>query len=413
MPTLKLSMTDTKVYNKSYIIGETVQTPRGELKYLADTGRRNPSTGNIIGKWRCTCGNSFETMNRNITSGATQSCGCLSIEINEAKMINPALIYLYSLHASIWSRCYNEKNNSYERYGKIGITFQEDWRDNNDKFVADLLQEIGHRPTKKHQLDRIDNDNNYISGNLRWVTAKENNRNKSNNRRVEINGETKTVAEWAEISGLKYALILGRLNQGWTGEKLLKPARKNVPHDEISKDLWKNIKARCFNPDCGRYERYGGRGITMYEPWINDFERFKADVLANAGPRPKGRVCLDRIDNNGNYEPGNIRWVTIAENNRNLSKNVNITINEETKTLNEWSTISGISCSAIRRRIENNWPEEEWLLPDQRKSVNDETVRLVRDRAAGGQSLNSISDELDIHRRTVIDIVRRRAAYEE
>jgi len=76
---------------------------------------------------------------------------------------------------------------------------------------------------------------------------------------------------------------------------------------------WRGIKARCFNKNCKDYKYYGGRGITMYEPWINDFAAFYKHI----GAKPSNKHTVDRIDNNGNYEPGNVRWATMATQNRN------------------------------------------------------------------------------------------------
>lgn len=69
---------------------------------------------------------------------------------------------------------------------------------------------------------------------------------------------------------------------------------------------WKNIKARCFNPKNDKYAYYGGRGITMAPEWIDDYEAF----LSHIGRRPSPEHSVDRIDNDGNYEPGNVRWAT-------------------------------------------------------------------------------------------------------
>lgn len=80
--------------------------------------------------------------------------------------------------------------------------------------------------------------------------------------------------------------------------------------------VWHRMKSRCFNPNEPRYDRYGGRGITVSERWM-EFDNFVADM----GERPEG-ASLDRINNDGNYEPGNCRWATPAEQTRNRNCNV-------------------------------------------------------------------------------------------
>jgi hypothetical protein len=78
--------------------------------------------------------------------------------------------------------------------------------------------------------------------------------------------------------------------------------------------LWSHIKERCYNPNYRAYKYWGGRGITMYEPWINSFKLFKDYILDNLGHRPIGKTSIDRYpNNNGNYEPGNLRWADAFE----------------------------------------------------------------------------------------------------
>ena len=73
---------------------------------------------------------------------------------------------------------------------------------------------------------------------------------------------------------------------------------------------------RCSDPRCEQYPNYGGRGISVCPEWRDSYERFLRDV----GRRPVGRLSLDRIDNDGNYEPGNVRWATASQQMRNIRK---------------------------------------------------------------------------------------------
>lgn len=85
--------------------------------------------------------------------------------------------------------------------------------------------------------------------------------------------------------------------------------------------IWTGILTRCYNKNCRAYDRYGGRGIVVCDRWRHDFAAFLADM----GHRPSPRHSIDRYpDNNGNYEPGNCRWATVEQQNRNTKKNINL-----------------------------------------------------------------------------------------
>lgn len=123
---------------------------------------------------------------------------------------------------------------------------------------------------------------------------------------------------------------------------------------------WMAMLQRCSNPNNVGYRRYGARGIKVCERW-QKFENFLADM----GERRPG-LTIDRIDVDGNYEPGNCRWATMKEQARNKSNNVMLTHNGQTKCLDEWandpSRPAGLSAKAFIGRIGEGWTIEEALL---------------------------------------------------
>lgn len=128
---------------------------------------------------------------------------------------------------------------------------------------------------------------------------------------------------------------------------------------------WAGIKTRCTNKNCKYYHRYGGRGIKMCDRWEQSFEAFLADV----GPAPSLLHSIDRFpDNDGNYEPGNCRWVLCAEQQRNRSTNKIIEFQGRRLCVVEWSELTGINSQTIYRRLKMGWSVDRALTkPVQRK----------------------------------------------
>lgn len=98
-------------------------------------------------------------------------------------------------------------------------------------------------------------------------------------------------------------------------KRLIRTSWRNVFPAEYK--VWQAIKNRCLNSRCAFFDRYGGRGIKVYESWINDHVAFITYVRDTIGLRPSCRHSLDRINNEGHYEPGNLKWSTYSEQNRN------------------------------------------------------------------------------------------------
>jgi hypothetical protein len=113
--------------------------------------------------------------------------------------------------------------------------------------------------------------------------------------------------------------------------------------------IWNNMMARCYREENGSFSRYGGRGIRVCEQW-KSFEAFCDDM----GPRPAG-TTIERINNNGNYEPGNCKWATKRAQSNNRRNNHFVTVGESTKTLVQWADMYGTKASTIQARIRNGW----------------------------------------------------------
>lgn len=116
-------------------------------------------------------------------------------------------------------------------------------------------------------------------------------------------------------------------------------------------NTWNHMKDRCYNSKSQNYARYGNRGITICEEWRNDFMSFYEWAMANGY---QDNLTIDRIDNDGNYEPSNCRWITLKEQNFNYSKNRLITHRGKTQTLTEWANEIGISTATLFARLKTD-----------------------------------------------------------
>lgn len=113
---------------------------------------------------------------------------------------------------------------------------------------------------------------------------------------------------------------------------------------------WQAMLSRCNYKNNISYKYYGGRGIKVCDEWAKDFLAFYEHV----GPRPTDRHSIDKIDNNGDYEPGNVRWATPKVQNNNKRTNRIIEVNGVKKSLSLWAEHMGLSSETLSRRIDKH-----------------------------------------------------------
>ena len=147
-----------------------------------------------------------------------------------------------------------------------------------------------------------------------------------------------------------------------TRNRILKEGRETRNGDSVLYSrlltIWTNMHRRCENPTDSHYKYYGEQGIKVCDEWF-DWDNFKYWALHNGY---RDDLTIDRIDNDGNYEPDNCRWATLIEQANNKHNNVHITYRGETHTIPEWSRILDIPYKTLHarlRRTDSNFTLEE------------------------------------------------------
>lgn len=206
------------LWEKFHFRGKDIRGTRYTRLVVVDLARihRSP-TGATIAYWkcRCDCGTEIDVAYSALACGHTKSCKCLhkvaaGQRVFKHGMSSKTNVHpIYRVWAAMLSRCENPNHADYHNYGGRGITVCERWH-SFESFRDDML------PTwqPKLSLDRRENSGNYCPDNCRWITPREQCNNTRYNRTITINGETKTVAQWAEVYQISKHTILSRLNRG-------------------------------------------------------------------------------------------------------------------------------------------------------------------------------------------------------
>lgn len=210
----------------------------------------------------------------------------------------------YFLWLKIRRRCHSPRDKNYPKYGGVGIELYPEWR---SSFV-EFYNYIGPKPSEEHVLKRLDVTKHYEPGNVAWRKP----------------GELRNPDVVPKYLTVEYR-------------------------------TWESMIQRCHNPNSTAYSYYGGRGIRVCDEWRKSSDAF----LDYMGPRPTPHHSIDRYpDQNGNYEPGNVRWATAKQQARNVRSNRLINHNGEMISLSELAERTGIKRSSLGNRLENGWSED-------------------------------------------------------
>lgn len=171
--------------------------------------------------FECSCGNAVVRKVVCVKHGQAKSCGCLKSEVlAERNKATAKHGYFGSPTYRSWNamitRCEDLTHMAYHNYGGRGIKIHPSIRN----FIG-FLACVGERPSLDYSLDRIDNNGDYEPGNVRWATRREQGSNTRTNRRVEFEGRTQILAEWAREYSMPVRLLYSRLGSGWSIEDAL------------------------------------------------------------------------------------------------------------------------------------------------------------------------------------------------
>ena len=169
---------------------------------------------------RCECGGTKTVLGSSLLNGNTKSCGCILSEVMKKKMTTHggSKTRVYRIWTGMLNRCYRVDDYHYPRWGGRGIKVCEEWRD--FETFRDWALSNGYK--ENLSIERTDNDDWYCPGNCTWATNKKQANNRRSNRLLTFNGETRTIAEWGDVTGLGDTAIRLRIDRrGWSVQRAL------------------------------------------------------------------------------------------------------------------------------------------------------------------------------------------------
>lgn len=202
----------------------------GRLEVMARA--ENSKLGQARWSCRCKCGSITVADSRNLRSGGTTSCGCYrqekiktGLNTTHGDCRGGKVSRLHRIWHGMKQRCYDKNYHAYNRYGGRGIGICCEWKDNFEAFRDWAML---HGYADNLSIDRKDVNGSYSPDNCRWATEKQQNNNQRSNVFYVLNGESKTLSEWADIYGIDYFFLWQRITRAGMSldEALTRPVRK-------------------------------------------------------------------------------------------------------------------------------------------------------------------------------------------
>lgn len=221
----------------------------GNLVVTSFNCRRRYPGGGVASMWncKCDCGNKTVVSNSSLRNG-TKSCGCKAKRCgkdNHFYKHGDCNTRIYKVWSDMKKRCNDKNYKDYSIYGGKGVKVCEEWSgDNGYENFRDWAYKNGYNkdaPRGKCTLDRVDVNGDYEPQNCRWVDAKRQANNRTTSRTLTYHGMTHTIAEWADILGVSYGRIQGRVYLGWETEDIIEigKLKANRNHQKIIRKEYK------------------------------------------------------------------------------------------------------------------------------------------------------------------------------
>lgn len=234
----------------------------------------------------CDCGTTGKLVRvGTLDSGESMSCGCLAAEKTSERTRTHGYSKhpLFQAHYDMLRRCYDDKRKDFHHYGGRGIQVCDRWKEPGGLGFGNFLEDSKNFSGEGTEIDRIDVNGDYCPENCKWATRKEQTRNTRFNHVVEFQGESKCLAEWSEIIGTPYKILLDRLGKlGWSPERAftaaIKPRQIYVVNSENKFELKEVFKA-----PPNHFYRARVLGIPAYQYFANLFKNTFAVKILVAG----------------------------------------------------------------------------------------------------------------------------------